>query len=115
METPKVPDTARSEMGLTGESVVIKGELSCSEDLYIGGQVEGSIELKGKRLTVGPNGRVKGNVNARAAVVQGNPFAVRIELTTVVVGSRSVLCPSSRRVALWPLPSSERISAAVRA
>jgi cytoskeletal protein CcmA (bactofilin family) len=60
METPKVPDTARSEMSLIGESVVIKGELSCSEDLYIGGQVEGSIELKGNRLTVGPNGRVKG-------------------------------------------------------
>jgi hypothetical protein len=33
METPKVPDTARSEMSLIGESVVIKGELSCSEDL----------------------------------------------------------------------------------
>jgi cytoskeletal protein CcmA (bactofilin family) len=71
METPKVPDTARTEMSLIGESVVIKGELSCSEDLYIGGQVEGAIELKGNRLTVGPNGRVKGNVNARAAVVQG--------------------------------------------
>ncbi len=71
MDTPKVPDTARSEMSLIGESVVIKGELSCSEDLYIGGQVEGAIELKGNRLTVGPNGRVKGNVNARAAVVQG--------------------------------------------
>jgi cytoskeletal protein CcmA (bactofilin family) len=69
METPKVPDTARSEMSLIGESVVIRGELSCSEDFYIGGQVEG--ELKGNRLTVGPNGRVKGNVNARAAVVQG--------------------------------------------
>src|SRR6266852_2895881 len=57
METPKVPDTARSEMSLIGESVVIRGELSCSEDLYIGGQVEGAIELKGNRLTVGPNGR----------------------------------------------------------
>ena len=33
--------------------------------------MEGAIELKGNRLTVGPNGRVKGNVNARAAVVQG--------------------------------------------
>ena len=37
------------------------------------------------------------------------------ELTTVVGGRRSVPCPSSRRVALWLLPSSERISAAVRA
>ncbi len=45
----------------------------------------------------------------------GTLSAVRIERPTVVVGSRSGLGPSSRRVALWLLPSSERISAAVRA
>ena len=49
------------------------------------------------------------------ASLDGTLSAVRIELTTVVVGGRSVLCPSSRRVALWPLPLSEQISAAVRA
>ena len=48
-------------------------------------------------------------------VLERDLSAVRIELTTVVVGGRSVPCPSSRRVALWLLPSSERISAAVRA
>ena len=66
METPKAPDTARGEMTLIGKSVVIKGELSCSEDLYIDGQVEGSIDPKGNRLTIGPNGRVKANVTACA-------------------------------------------------
>jgi cytoskeletal protein CcmA (bactofilin family) len=71
METPKAPDTARGEMTLIGKSVVIKGELSCSEDLYIDGQVEGTIDPKGNRLTIGPNGRVKANVNARAVIVQG--------------------------------------------
>ncbi len=71
METPKAPDTARGEMTLIGKSVVIKGELSCSEDLYIDGQVEGTIDPKGNRLTIGPNGRVKANVNACAVVVQG--------------------------------------------
>jgi cytoskeletal protein CcmA (bactofilin family) len=71
METPKVLDTARAEMTLIGKSVVIKGELSCSEDLYIDGQVEGTINPKGNRLTIGPNGRVKANVNACAVVVQG--------------------------------------------
>jgi cytoskeletal protein CcmA (bactofilin family) len=71
METPKAPDTARGEMTFIGKSVVIKGELSCSEDLYIDGQVEGTIDPKGNRLTIGPNGRVKANVNACAVVVQG--------------------------------------------
>ena len=71
METPKALDTAGTEMTLIGKSVVIKGELSCGEDLYIDGQVEGTINPKGNRLTIGPNGRVKANVNASAVVVQG--------------------------------------------
>src|SRR6266436_2075478 len=71
METPKAPDTARGKMILIGKSVVIKGELSCGEDLYIDGQVEGSIDPKGNRLTIGPNVRVKANVTACAVVVQG--------------------------------------------
>jgi len=71
METPKAPETARGETTLIGTSIVIKGELSCGEDLYVDGQVEGLIDPKGNRLTVGPNGRVKANVNASAVVVQG--------------------------------------------
>ena len=71
METPKVPETARGETTLIGTSIVIKGELSCGEDLYIDGQVEGTIDPKGNRLTIGPNGRVKANVIACAVVVQG--------------------------------------------
>ena len=71
METPKAPDAARGEMIFIGQSVVIKGELSCGEDLYIDGQVEGTIDPKGNPLTIGPNGRVKANVIACAVVVQG--------------------------------------------
>jgi hypothetical protein len=39
METTKAPETPRVETTLIGPSMVIKGELSCSEDLYIDGQV----------------------------------------------------------------------------
>lgn len=71
MESPKAPETARGETTLIGTSIVIKGELSCGEDLYIDGQVEGTIDPKGKRLTIGPHGRVKANVTACAVVVEG--------------------------------------------
>ena len=71
METPKALGTGLAERTLISKSVVIKGELSCSEDLYIGGQVEGTINPKGNRLTIGPNGRVKASVTARAVIVQG--------------------------------------------
>ena len=59
------------EVAHIGKSVIIKGELSGSEDLYLDGSVEGSIELKDNRLTVGPNGRVKANINAKGVVVEG--------------------------------------------
>jgi cytoskeletal protein CcmA (bactofilin family) len=54
-----------------GKSVVIKGELNGSEDLTIEGHVEGKIELKDHVLTIGPNGRIKASVFAKAVIVQG--------------------------------------------
>jgi cytoskeletal protein CcmA (bactofilin family) len=54
-----------------GKSVVIKGELSGSEDLTIEGHVEGKIELKDHLLTIGPNGRIKAQVFAKAVIVLG--------------------------------------------
>src|ERR1022692_4424636 len=63
--------TPASSLAQIGKSVVIKGELSGSEDLYLDGQVEGSIALKGNSPTVRPNGQVKASVDAKGVVVQG--------------------------------------------
>ncbi len=54
-----------------GKSVIIRGELSGSEDLFLDGEVEGSIDLKGHALTIGPNGHIKANVQAKEVVVHG--------------------------------------------
>jgi cytoskeletal protein CcmA (bactofilin family) len=54
-----------------GKSVVIKGELSGSEDLYVDGNVEGKIELRSHSLTVGPNGKVKADLSAKTVVIEG--------------------------------------------
>jgi len=70
METTQ-PEATRNTVAHIGKSVLIKGELSGSEDLYIDGQVEGTIELREHNLTVGPHGRVSANVNAKEVVVQG--------------------------------------------
>ena len=61
----------RSDVAHIGKSVVIKGELSGSEDLHVDGEVEGSIDLKEHVLTIGPHGRVRANVQAREIVVHG--------------------------------------------
>ena len=54
-----------------GKSVVIKGELNGSEDLTVEGRVEGKIELRQHVLTIGPNGKIKAQVFAKAVVVLG--------------------------------------------
>ena len=54
-----------------GKSVVIKGELSGSEDLTIEGAVDGKIELRDNVLTIGPNARIKAQVFAKSVVVLG--------------------------------------------
>ena len=54
-----------------GKSVVIKGELSGSEDLTIEGNVEGKIELRENTLTIGPNGKIHAEIFAKAVIVLG--------------------------------------------
>ena len=58
-------------MGNIGKSVIIKGELSGSEDLTIEGQVEGKIELNNNVLTIGTNAKIKAQVFAKVVVVLG--------------------------------------------
>ena len=71
--TGRTQSAPRHERGTAsiGTSVVIKGDLSSSEDLTIDGQVEGTIELRQNVLTIGPNARIKAQVVAKAIVVEG--------------------------------------------
>jgi cytoskeletal protein CcmA (bactofilin family) len=54
-----------------GKSVVIRGDLSGNEDLYMDGDIEGTITLTDSQLTVGPNARVHANVSVRDIIVFG--------------------------------------------
>jgi cytoskeletal protein CcmA (bactofilin family) len=60
-----------TEFAHIGKSVIIKGQLSGSEDLYVDGVVEGTIELQANNLIIGPNGNVRAAINAKGVVVQG--------------------------------------------
>jgi cytoskeletal protein CcmA (bactofilin family) len=70
METPKM-ESYRADVAHIGKSVIIKGELSGSEDLYLDGEVEGSIDLRNQSLIVGPNSRVRANVFAKEVAIHG--------------------------------------------
>jgi cytoskeletal protein CcmA (bactofilin family) len=74
------PATERASEGIRGmekgpvnigKSVIIKGELTGSEDLTIEGHVEGKIELRQNVLTIGPNGKIKAQVFAKAVIILG--------------------------------------------
>lgn len=68
---PRRHQTMERDVVNIGKSVVIKGELNGSEDLTVEGQVEGKIELRDHVLTIGPNGKIKAQVFAKAVIVLG--------------------------------------------
>jgi len=68
---PRTVSAATPEQATIGKSLAIKGEVTGSESLYIDGRVEGSINLAGNRVTVGRNGVVSANINAREIVILG--------------------------------------------
>jgi cytoskeletal protein CcmA (bactofilin family) len=68
---PRPVSATTADQATIGKSLVIKGEVTGSESLYIDGRVEGSINLSGNRVTVGRNGVVAANINAREIVVLG--------------------------------------------
>ena len=66
-EPPKAPTRGAS----IGPSMTVKGEVFSREELYVDGEIEGSIEMH-HRLTVGPNGKVRASVKAKEVVIEGS-------------------------------------------
>jgi len=64
------PEAARGN-ALIGKSVVVKGQVFGREDVYVDGEVEGTIELLEHRFTVGPHGKVNAGIKAREVVISG--------------------------------------------
>ncbi|WP_420240044.1 bactofilin family protein [Telmatobacter bradus] len=71
-EAPNRASSAlQGEQATIGKGLLIKGEISGSESLFVDGKVEGSINLPGNRVTVGRNGQVAASITAREIVVLG--------------------------------------------
>lgn len=66
-----LPRESRAAVGNVTEGISIKGEITGREDLYIDGEVEGSIHLTDGNVTVGPKGRVTADIEAREILVRG--------------------------------------------
>jgi cytoskeletal protein CcmA (bactofilin family) len=69
---PAAPLAASSRTtACISQGIKIKGEVTGSEDLFVDGLVEGKLNLTNGSLTIGPNGNVKADVNAREVIVRG--------------------------------------------
>ena len=69
--TPVKTSSAPIEQATIGRSLVIKGEISGAESLFVDGRIEGTVNIPEHRVTVGRNGVVTADVNAREVVIMG--------------------------------------------
>jgi len=69
--TPVKTASAPLDQATIGRSLVIKGEVTGSESLFIDGRVEGTINFPGNRVTIGRNGTVAANITANEVVIMG--------------------------------------------
>ena len=68
---PVKPAGFPADQANIGRSLVIKGEVTGAESLFIDGRVEGSINVPGNRVTIGRNGNVAANITAQEVVIMG--------------------------------------------
>ena len=54
-----------------GQTIVLKGQLSATEDIQIAGRVEGAIQLNGHVLTIQPTAQLTAEVLAKSVIVEG--------------------------------------------
>lgn len=66
-------EPATKSMTTIGTSMIIKGQITSVDEMYIDGEVEGTLDLQ-QRLTIGPRGKVRGDIKAREVVISGNVY-----------------------------------------
>jgi cytoskeletal protein CcmA (bactofilin family) len=67
----RTPESESRSTATIGKAVKIVGQIFTKEDLYVDGDVEGTIESQENKVTVGPNGRVQASIRAREVIILG--------------------------------------------
>ena len=67
----RTPESDSRNAATIGKAVRIVGKIFTKEDLYVDGDVEGTIEAQENKVTIGPNGRVQASINARDVIILG--------------------------------------------
>jgi cytoskeletal protein CcmA (bactofilin family) len=67
----RTPEPDSRNAATIGKAVKIVGQIFTKEDLYVDGDVEGTIESIDNKVTIGPNGRVQAGIRAREVIILG--------------------------------------------
>lgn len=67
----RTPESDARNTATIGKAVRIVGQIFTKEDLYVDGDVEGTIESQENKVTIGPNGRVQAGIRAREVIILG--------------------------------------------
>ncbi|MDP9169130.1 MAG: polymer-forming cytoskeletal protein [Acidobacteriota bacterium] len=67
----RTPESEPRGTAAIGKAVKVVGQIFTKEDLYVDGDVEGTIESQDNKVTIGPNGRVQASIRAREVVILG--------------------------------------------
>ncbi len=67
----RTPETEPRNSAMIGKSVKVIGQIFTKEDLYVDGDVEGTIESLENKVTIRPNGRVQASISAREVIILG--------------------------------------------
>ena len=71
--TPYLPaEPAKIATAMVGSAVTIGGEIYSQQDLFVDGEVNGSLTLPNHKLTIGPQAKVKANIKAQNVVIVGS-------------------------------------------
>src|SRR5271165_6747020 len=70
--TGRFEPESRGVSATIGKAVKIVGQIYSKEDLYVDGEIEGTVEALEHKLTIGPHGAVHAGIKAREVVALGN-------------------------------------------
>lgn len=72
MPVGRLDPESRGGAATIGKAVKIVGQIYSKEDLYVDGDIEGTVEAMENKLTIGPHGNAKAGIKAREVVLQGS-------------------------------------------
>jgi len=93
---------AESSPSHISSGLKIRGEITGTSDLLIDGDIQGKIQMRGCKLTVGPTGRVKSDIEAREIHILGRVDGNLKAAESVAIGNSGRLEGSvvTRRISI---------------